>query len=139
MIEIEKAAWETMVGHAQTKFPNECCGAMLGRIDGDRKLVTVAVPIENAYQGAQGARYEISPEDLLAAEREARAQGMDLVGIFHSHPDCDAYFSETDLKNSCPWYSIVVLSVKNGRFDHANSFIPDMDQTRADKEQLVYG
>jgi proteasome lid subunit RPN8/RPN11 len=139
MIEIEKAAWETMVGHAQNKFPNECCGAMLGRLDGDRKVVTVAVPIENAYRGAQGARYEISPEDLLAAEREARAQGMDLVGIFHSHPDCDAYFSETDLKNSCPWYSFVVLSVKNGRFDHANSFIPDLDQTRADKEELVYG
>jgi proteasome lid subunit RPN8/RPN11 len=139
MIEIEKAAWETMVGHAQIRFPNECCGAMLGRIDGDRKLVTVAVPIENAHEGPQGARYEISPQDLLAAEREARAQGMDLVGIFHSHPDCDAYFSETDLKNSCPWYSFVVLSVKNGRFDHANSFIPDLDQTRADKEELVYG
>jgi proteasome lid subunit RPN8/RPN11 len=139
MIEIEKAAWETMVQHAQSKFPNECCGAMLGRIDGDRKVVTLAVPIENAYEGAQGARYEIGPEDLLAADREARARGMDLVGIFHSHPDCDAYFSETDLKNSCPWYSFVVLSVKNGRFDHANSFIPDLDQTRADKEELVYG
>jgi proteasome lid subunit RPN8/RPN11 len=139
MIEIEKAAWEKMVQHAQDKFPNECCGAMLGRIDGDRKVVTLAVPIENAYEGAQGARYEIGPEDLLAADREARARGMDLVGIFHSHPDCDAYFSETDLKNSCPWYSFVVLSVKNGRFDHANSFIPDLDQTRADKEELVYG
>ena len=139
MIEIEKAAWETMLQHAQDKFPNECCGAMLGRIDGDRKVVTLAVPIENAYEGAQGARYEIGPEDLLAADREARARGMDLVGIFHSHPDCDAYFSETDLKNSCPWYSFVVLSVKNGRFDHANSFIPDLDQTRADKEELVYG
>ncbi len=139
MIEIEKPAWETMVGHAQKTFPNECCGAMLGRIDGDRKVVTLAVPIENSYEGAQEARYEIKPEDLLAAEREARSHGMDLVGIFHSHPDCDAYFSATDLKNSCPWYSFVVLSVKNGQFDHANSFIPDLDQTRADKEELVYG
>ena len=139
MIEIEKMAWETMVHHAQQTFPNECCGAMLGTSDGDRKKVTMAVPLENSYDGAQGARYEIKPEDLIAAEREARARGMDLVGIFHSHPDCDAYFSETDLKNSCPWYSFVILSVKNGQFDHANSFIPDLDQTRADKEELVYG
>lgn len=139
MIEIEKTAWETMVRHAQQTFPNECCGAMLGTSDGDRKKVTMAVPLENSYDGAQGARYEIKPQDLIAAEREARARGMDLVGIFHSHPDCDAYFSETDLKNSCPWYSFVILSVKNGRFDHANSFIPDLDQTRADKEELVYG
>jgi len=139
MIEIEKTAWSAMVEHAQSTFPNECCGAMLGRVDGDNKLVSLAVPIENAYEGAQGARYEIKPEDLLAADREARTHGMDLVGIFHSHPDCDAYFSETDLKNSCPWYSFVILSIKNGRFDHANSFIPDLDQTRADKEELRYG
>jgi proteasome lid subunit RPN8/RPN11 len=139
MIEIEKTAWSAMVEHAQSTFPNECCGAMLGRVDGDNKLVSLAVPIENAYDGAQGARYEIKPEDLLAADREARAHGMDLVGIFHSHPDCDAYFSETDLKNSCPWYSFVILSIKNGQFDHANSFIPDLDQTRADKEELRYG
>lgn len=139
MIEIEKTAWDAMVVHAQDKFPNECCGAMLGVLDGDRKKVTLAVPIENSYEGEQGSRYEIRPEDLLAADREARARGMDLIGIFHSHPDCDAYFSETDLKNSCPWYSFVVLSVKNGKFDHANSFIPDLDQTRADKEELVYG
>ena len=139
MIEIEKTAWETMVRHAQQTFPNECCGAMLGTSDGDRKKVTMAVPLENSYDGAQSARYEIKPEDLIAADREARARGMDLVGVFHSHPDCDAYFSETDLKNSCPWYSFVILSVKNGRFDHANSFVPDLDQTRADKEELVYG
>ncbi len=139
MIEIESKAWSAMVEHAQSTFPNECCGAMLGRVDGDRKLVSLAVPIENAYEGAQAARYEIKPEDLLAADREARAHGMDLVGIFHSHPDCDAYFSETDLKNSCPWYSFVILSIKNGQFDHANSFIPDLDQTRADKEELKYG
>ena len=58
--------------------------------------------------------------------------------IYHSHPDCDAYFSETDLKNSCPWYSFVVLSIRGGEFDHANSFLPDADQTRADAELLSF-
>ena len=139
MIEMEKQAWDAMVAHAEKLFPNECCGAMLGVVDGGNKKVRVAVPLENSYEGAQAARYEIRPEDLLAAEREARGRGMDLVGIFHSHPDCDAYFSATDLKNSCPWYSFVVLSVKNGKFDHANCFLPDPDQTRADKEDLIYG
>ena len=52
MIEIEKTAWETMVRHAQQTFPNECCGAMLGTSDGDRKKVTMAVPLENSYDGA---------------------------------------------------------------------------------------
>jgi proteasome lid subunit RPN8/RPN11 len=138
MIRVEENAWRVMVDHARAAYPNECCGAMLGSVDGQEKRVRVAVPLENAFSGAQNARYELRPEDLLAADRKAREQGMDLVGIFHSHPDCDAYFSETDLKNSCPWYSFVVLSIKNGEFDHANSFLPDMDQTAAEKEELVY-
>jgi proteasome lid subunit RPN8/RPN11 len=138
MIQIEKTAWERMVTHARSSYPDECCGAMLGTIDDGNKTVKVAVELENAYQGAKGSRYELRPEDLLQADRAARRQGMDLIGIFHSHPDADAYFSATDLKNSCPWYSFVVLSVKDGEFSHAASFLPNDDQTAADKETLVY-
>jgi proteasome lid subunit RPN8/RPN11 len=138
MIEIESTPWRTMVSHAERTYPNECCGAMLGRIANGRKTVTEAVPLENSYRGEQAQRYELRPEDLLAADREARERGLDLIGIFHSHPDCDAYFSETDLKNSCPWYSFVVLSVQKGKFHHANSFLPDPDQTRADREELIW-
>lgn len=94
--------------------------------------------MENAYAGEQAARYELRPEDLLEADRQARARGLDLIGIFHSHPDCDAYFSTTDLKNSCPWYSFVVLSIQNGKFNHANSFLPDVDQTAAEREELKW-
>ena len=138
MIEIEKAAWDVMVAHAQSTYPNECCGVMIGRTNGESKHVTQAVALENTYKGAQEDRYEIRPEDLLSADRKARADGLDLIGIFHSHPDCDAYFSKTDLENSCPWYSFVVLSIKQGKFDHANSFLPDADQTRAAKEPLEH-
>jgi proteasome lid subunit RPN8/RPN11 len=138
MIKIEPGAWHIMVDHAQSTFPDECCGVMVGKIDGDSKSVTTAIALENAYEGKQEDRYEIRPEDLLAADKNARAQGLDLIGIFHSHPDCDAYFSKTDLENSCPWYSFVVLSIKAGKFDHANSFLPNADQTAAEKEELIW-
>ncbi|MEJ7606950.1 MAG: M67 family metallopeptidase [Bryobacteraceae bacterium] len=136
MIQIQTDAWKLMLEHARSTYPNECCGAMIGTIDGDAKIVSEAVVLENAYDGAQGARYELRQEDLLRADSQARQRGLDLIGIFHSHPDCDAYFSKTDLENSCPWYSFVVLSIKGGEFDHANSFLPDPDQTRADEEDL---
>jgi proteasome lid subunit RPN8/RPN11 len=138
MIDISAKPWQTMVLHAERTYPRECCGAMLGRLQGENKFVTEAVPLENAYAGEQGARYKLRPEDLLAADREARTRGLDLIGIFHSHPDCNAYFSETDLKNSCPWYSFVVLSIQHGKFDHANSFLPDIDQTTAEREELKW-
>lgn len=138
MIEIETGPWDTMVSHAEQIYPNECCGAMLGRIDGQSKLVIEAVPLKNSFEGEQAERYELHPNDLLAADKAARERGLDLIGIFHSHPDCDAYFSDTDLKNSCPWYSFVVLSIKKGKFDHANSFLPDIEQTHADREELKW-
>jgi len=138
MIRIQPEAWAAMVSHAREVYPNECCGAMIGSIDGDAKTVSVAMRLENAFAGAQAARYELRPQDLLAADKAARERSMDLIGIYHSHPDCDAYFSKTDLQNSCPWYSFVVLSIQKGEFHHANSWLPDAEQTRADKEELIY-
>jgi proteasome lid subunit RPN8/RPN11 len=138
MIRIESDPWAAMVAHARETYPNECCGAMLGTIDDDNKTVRFAMPLQNAFEGAQAARYELRPEDLLAADRAARERKMDLIGIYHSHPDCDAYFSQTDLKNSCPWYSFVVLSIQQGEFNHANSWLPNFDQTEAAKEELSY-
>lgn len=139
MIRIEQNPWVEMVEHARAVYPNECCGAMLGTSSNGTKLVTAAMRLENAHQGSQAARYELRAEDLLKADAEARKRKLDVIGIYHSHPDCDAYFSETDLKNSCPWYSFVVLSIKQGEFDHANSWLPDADQTAAAKEELEYG
>jgi proteasome lid subunit RPN8/RPN11 len=138
MIEIEDQPWREMVEHARKVYPNECCGAMLGTLDSGNKRVAVAMPLENASAGSQRQRYELRPEDLLQADREARRRNMDLVGIYHSHPDCGAYFSETDLKNSCPWYSFVVLSIQKGEFDHANSWLPNPEQTQAEKEELKH-
>lgn len=94
--------------------------------------------MRNAFDGPQGDTYVLDPAEQLLVEKEARAQGLSVVGIFHSHPDCDAYFSKRDLRNSCPWYSFVVLSIKNGEFDHANSFLPNFDQTAAEQEPLEY-
>ena len=134
MIRIEKPAWDTMVSHAEKTFPKECCGVMLGSAG----VVKEAVPLPNAYTGPQEDFFVMDPHDLNRVDAQARNNGLEIVGIFHSHPDCDAYFSKTDLENSCPWYSFVVLSVKGGRFDHAASFLPNADQTAAEKEELIW-
>ena len=138
MIQIGNEPWRQMVEHARATYPNECCGAMLGSLDENGKQVKIALRLDNVSQGSQRERYELRPEDLLHADREARRHEMDLIGIYHSHPDCAAYFSETDLKNSCPWYSFVVLSIQKGEFDHANSWLPNAEQTAAEKEELVF-
>ncbi len=139
MIRIQPTPWDQMVAHARAIYPNECVGAMLGSSANGAKVVSEAMRMENVHDGPQAERYVLDQKALLAADAQARARRLELIGIYHSHPDCDAYFSETDLKNSCPWYSFVVLSIKQGEFDHANSWLPDPDQIRADKEELTYG
>lgn len=139
MLRIEPQPFSEMKAHAETTYPNECVGAMIGTITNGTKVVESALKLENSAEGSQRAYYQLSPDHLMKADRAAREQGKELIGIYHSHPDCDAYFSETDLKNSCPWYSFVVLSIKQGKFDHANSWLPDADQTQADKEELEHG
>jgi len=126
-----------MVAHAEATYPNECCGALLGTVDGEARWVREARPLTNAYRGSQKDRYEILPEELLAVERQARQAGLQLLGIYHSHPDCDAYFSRTDLENSCPWYWFVVLSVRQGRVERAACFVPNAEQTAAAEQPLV--
>ncbi|HSM76748.1 MAG TPA: M67 family metallopeptidase [Bryobacteraceae bacterium] len=135
MIRIEREAWERMVAHAEQCFPKEGCGVMVGTAG----AVSRAVALPNVYDGPQEDFFVMDPKDLNRVDEEARRDGLEVLGIYHSHPDCDAYFSKRDLEHSCPWFSYVVLSIKSGRLDHANSYRPDFDQTVANKEELVYG
>lgn len=136
MIRIEARPWAEMVEHARSTYPDECVGVMLGSGGNGTKTVHLVLPMENVNPGPKQQRYKLDQSGLMSADAEARRRGLTLIGIYHSHPDCDAYFSETDLKNSCPWYSFVVLSIRNGEFDHANSWLPDADQKAAERELL---
>jgi proteasome lid subunit RPN8/RPN11 len=139
MIRIEQPAWGVMLEHATRAYPRECCGILLGveTAEGERE-VTVAIPCRNAYDGDQSDRFLIDPEDQFTADRRARADGLDVLGFFHSHPDHGMYFSQTDLKNSWPWYSNIVISIRKGEFDTAGAFRADEGQTAATPEELVH-
>ncbi len=126
-----------MLRHASACYPRECCGILLGAIaEDDTRTVTTAVPCANAYQGDQSDRFELDPKDQFEAQRLARTQNLEVLGFFHSHPDCDAYFSATDLANSWPWYSNIVISVRQGAYDHARAFRANETQSESHPEEL---
>jgi proteasome lid subunit RPN8/RPN11 len=137
MLLIDPEPWAAILAHARAEYPIECCGALLGTKEDAAKRVTLAIPLPNVSTGPKETRYELRPENLLDATRLARARGLRLVGIYHSHPDRSAEFSETDLRNSCPWYSFLVLSIRNGAFDHARCWLPDAAQAAANPEELA--
>jgi proteasome lid subunit RPN8/RPN11 len=139
MIEILPDVAKIMVDHAIAAYPNECCGILIGSESSDGHRLTIqAVPCHNAYQGDQKDRFLIDPQDQINAERHARSLGLGVIGFFHSHPDEGAYFSQTDLKNHWPFYSNIVLSIRQGAFAEAKCFRVDIDQSASEEEELLW-
>jgi proteasome lid subunit RPN8/RPN11 len=93
-------------------FPNECCGIMLGRDVGDKRIVDVLEPVENAFEeGEKYHRFSITPQRLMQADREAGKAGKLVLGFYHSHPDHPAKPSEYDRVHGWPFYSYVIVSI----------------------------
>jgi len=67
---------------------------------GSDSVVREAVALDNVYTGPQEDFFVMDPQDLNRVDAQARAKGLEVLGVFHSHPDCDAYFSRRDLENS---------------------------------------
>jgi len=137
MVKIDARAWQVVVEHCRRAYPLEGCGALWGALEGADASVCHAAPLRNVYAGVQRSSYEIDLEELLVADREARELGLRLVAIFHSHPDRDAYFSEKDFQNGCPWYRYVVLSVRHGELKRACCWRLDDKGRTAVEEELV--
>jgi proteasome lid subunit RPN8/RPN11 len=100
----------------ENAYPNECCGVLIGEVDKTGvKIVKHAEAIRNSFEdGEQYHRFLITPENMLNAEKTARVMKLDVIGFYHSHPDCPAVPSDYDRDHALPFYSYVIVSVKQG-------------------------
>lgn len=103
--------------HAAEQYPLECCGGLLGKVEGEDFTVRSVAPVMNTHHEGHERRYSIAPEDMLRLEKQARAQGLKVIGFYHSHPDHPATPSQYDLEHAWPWYVYVIVSVTSGRPD----------------------
>ena len=120
-------------------YPNECCGVFMGEIsDEGTKIVRHTEAIVNAREdGEQYHRFLITPEQMLAAERKARAMKLDVIGFYHSHPDHPASPSDYDKEHALPFYSYVIVSVKQGKAEELTSWELTEDRTAFLSESLL--
>jgi proteasome lid subunit RPN8/RPN11 len=113
--------------HAENTYPEECCGVILGYLDDESKTVVEVIPTVNAWNREaenfieistghnQKDRYAIAPQTMLQLQREARDRNLNIIGIFHSHPDHPAFPSQSDRLYAWPLYSYIIVSVINGK------------------------
>jgi proteasome lid subunit RPN8/RPN11 len=112
-----------MRSHGEETYPNECCGALLGSPSPAGWRVVASVRAGNTRTDSAHNRYNIAPLELVGIERQARGQGLEIAGFYHSHPDHPAQWSSTDLAEA-HWLgcSYVITSVAKGKADITNSF-----------------
>lgn len=123
MLKLSQRDFDAIRLHGEETYPHECCGILLGTADGERREVKLTVRAGNTRSDRPADRYNIAPEELIRAQRLAREQGLDIVGFYHSHPDCPAEWSLTDLAEA-HWLgcSYVITSVEQGKAARTNSF-----------------
>ncbi|MBN8658597.1 MAG: M67 family metallopeptidase [Anaerolineae bacterium] len=119
--------------HIEAAYPGEGAGFLLGA-DG---TVNEVLPLDNAREEeARHNRFLLTPEDYLKAEMKAMEMGVDLIGVFHSHPDCPNVPSEYDREWAQPFFSYIISRVDQGETVSHRSWRLQEDRSKYDEEEI---
>jgi proteasome lid subunit RPN8/RPN11 len=133
MLKISKELTARMEAHMEKAYPGEGAGFLLG-VDGRVKDVLL---MENAREEeARHNRFLLTPEDYLKAEMKAMELGVDLIGVFHSHPDCPNIPSDYDREWAQPFFSYIISRVDDGRTVSHRSWRLMEDRTKYEEEEI---
>jgi proteasome lid subunit RPN8/RPN11 len=137
--------------HGAETFPDECCGALLGRdsvaiekistqegqlLEMPREVLGL-FPLVNRRDDSPRNRFAVTADDVRDAEKAARGDGLEIVGWYHSHPDHPARPSEFDREHAWPWYSYVIVSVMNGAPAEMTSWRLNDDRLQYTPEKIA--
>ena len=123
--------------HGREAYPEECCGALLGTAGNGAVRVTRVERTENSSREEKRRRYVVAPLEYVRVERLADADGLSLLGFYHSHPDHPAVPSEYDREHGLPFFHYVVLAVGPESSGEIASYLLSEDRGVFEREELV--
>jgi proteasome lid subunit RPN8/RPN11 len=140
MLKIGLAHFDDVRRHGEEAYPHECCGVLIGKLEDGTRVVKGVIRCKNGQKETPTHRYNIPPEELIAAQKKARDRDLDIVGFYHSHPDHPPRWSRHDLEEA-HWFacSYVITSVKKGKVSDTNSYVlcgNDEESKRFDSENI---
>ena len=125
-VRLSESAWREIRAHGESTYPDECCGFLVSPgtdyTDSGPRQVPRVVRAANEFEGERRRRFEIRPQELMAAESQIVSTGELLTGFYHSHPDHPARPSQFDTDHAWPWYSYLVLRVDQGQAGEVGAF-----------------
>jgi proteasome lid subunit RPN8/RPN11 len=136
MVIIRRSELQFIVDHAEKTYPEECCGFLLGLNASERRILRiVSVPNVNAHNRRR--RYNIDPKDIIHADEMAQKLSLEVIGIYHSHPDAPSIPSQFDLEYAWPWYTYLVVAVENGKENGVGAWVLGEDRSAFHSVELV--
>jgi proteasome lid subunit RPN8/RPN11 len=126
VLRLTRIVYDAIRAHGEETYPDECCGALLGRTTAKGWRIEAAVKAGNTRTDSAHNRYQIAATELVKIEREARSKDLSIGGFYHSHPDHPAQWSPTDFAEA-HWLgcSYVITAVAQGKATVTNSFLLD--------------
>ena len=125
--------------HGADAYPEEGCGFLLGTVtDTGTNRVTALRRATNRHPEWRTRRYQLTADDYRDADAAAQERGLDVVGIYHSHPDHPAEPSETDLEEATfPGYTYVIVSVHDGAPENLTAWTLAPDRSEFRREEIA--
>ena len=123
--------------HGEADYPAEACGLIGGSVEGDRKVVVQLVPLDNRRSDSARNRYLIDPTSFRRAQERLDRDGLEVIGVYHSHPDHPPAPSAFDRDHAWPWLSYVIVGVAAGRAGEAKSWVLADDRGTFDEESIT--
>ena len=137
-METTKSILDAIRQHGSDAHPEEGCGFLLGTVtDGGENRVTALHRATNRHTENRERRYELTADDYRDADTAAQTRGLDVVGVYHSHPDHPARPSETDLEEATfPGYTYVIVSVHHGAPEALTAWTLAPDRSEFHREEI---
>jgi proteasome lid subunit RPN8/RPN11 len=123
--------------HGEETYPYECCGFLVGDVDGDDAIVHEVIRASNTRDDSPNNRYAIDPKELHEIDMAAGKRKLGVVGIYHSHPDVAAQPSEFDREHACPWYCYAIVSIVKGEAKELRNWKLVDDGSRFYEDRIV--
>ena len=123
--------------HGEADYPAEACGLIGGTVEDGRKAAVQLVPLVNQRTDAARNRYLIDPESFRRAQEKLDRDGLEVIGVYHSHPDHPAAPSAFDREHAWPWLSYVIVGVARGRAGEMKSWTLSDDRAAFDEESIT--
>lgn len=132
VVRISRSSYDGIIAHAEEGFPHEICGVLLG----NNGTVTHFRRCRNLNTERAHDRYELDPVSFNEADEWGRQNGLEILGIYHSHPDHPSIASETDRINAWPEWVYMIFSINGGKYNDARAWVLEDFDSKFNEEPI---